>query len=166
MAKANRDFEDLFACFNRHEVKALIIGAHALAFHARPRYTKDIDVFVEASPDNARRLMSALEAFGFGGIGLEVSDFGEPGTIVQLGVEPNRVDITTVIDGLTFDEAWPGRVQGTYGDTPVWFLGIEELKKNKAASARTQDLADLEMLERFLGDSALAEEATQEPENS
>lgn len=149
MAKVNRDFEELFACLNRHEVRAVVIGAHALAFHARPRYTKDIDVFVDANDDNAARLLAALDEFGFGGIGLEPGDFSRPGKIVQLGVEPNRIDLTTIIDGLSFDEAWQGRVEGFYGETPVFFLGIEELKKNKAASGRPQDLADLDALSRL-----------------
>lgn len=150
MAKVNRDFEELFACLNRHGVRAVVIGAHALGFHARPRYTKDIDVFVEPSEANAGRLLAALEEFGFGGIGVELEDFSSPGKIVQLGVEPNRVDITTIVSGLSFEEAWNGRVAGAYGRTPVFYLGLEELKRNKRATGRTQDLADLEVLDAIV----------------
>jgi hypothetical protein len=158
MAKANRDFEELFACFRRHEVKAVVIGAHALAFHARPRYTKDIDVFVEATSENAERILAALEAFGFGSLDLSADDFAAPGKIVHLGVEPNRVDLTTTVHGIDFDEAWKGRVEGRYGSERVFYLGREELKRNKRASGRLQDLADLELLEQLEQDGLLGGE--------
>jgi hypothetical protein len=117
-----------------------------LAFHAKPRFTKDIDVFVDPTPENAERLIAALDDFGFSGLGLAAADFSRPGPIVQLGVAPNRVDLLTAIDGVTFDEAWSGKVPGTYGAQPVFYIGIEQLKRNKRASGRPQDLADLESL--------------------
>jgi hypothetical protein len=145
----SRDFEELFACLRRRKVRAVVVGAHALAYYARPRYTKDIDVFVEPSADNAERLLQALDDFGFGGLGLEVKDFATPGQIVQLGFEPNRVDLITAIDGVTFEEAWKGREEGTFGEQPVFYLGLSELRRNKRASGRTQDLADLEVLDEI-----------------
>jgi len=141
------DFEELFKCFNARSVKAVIVGGYAFSFHAKPRYTKDIDLFVEPSPDNARRLLDALDDFGFGELQLTIDDFAKAGVIVQLGVPPNRVDLMTLIDGVTFPEAWAGRVVGMYGSQPVFYLGREELIRNKRASGRTQDLADLEALE-------------------
>lgn len=96
-----KDFEELFACFNVRGVRAVIVGGYALAFHAKPRFTKDIDVFVEPTPDNANHLVRALEDFGFIGLGLTPSDFSTAGPIVQLGVAPNRVDLLTAIDGVT-----------------------------------------------------------------
>jgi hypothetical protein len=128
-------------------VKAVIAGGHALAFHAKPRFTKDIDIFVEPSPANAKRLMRALDDFGFGDVGLTEEDFSAAGAIVQLGVAPNRIDLITAIDGVTFDEAWQGRVKGRFGSQEVFYLGKAELIQNKRASGRTQDLADLEWLE-------------------
>ena len=132
----SKDFEELFACLRRRNVKALIVGGYAVAFHGQPRFTKDIDVFIEASPANADRLLAALSDFGFGALGLTADDFSTPGKIVQLGVAPNRVDLLTVIDGVTFDEAWSGRVAGHYGDQAVDYIGRAELVRNKRASGR------------------------------
>ncbi|MGB6362807.1 MAG: hypothetical protein WBG64_09085 [Thermoanaerobaculia bacterium] len=132
---------------NSRNVKAVIVGGHALAFHAKPRFTKDINILVEPSPDNAGRLMQALDDFGFGDVGLTEGDFSAPGAIVQLGVAPNRIDLITAIDGATFSEAWQGRVKGRFGPQEVFYLGKAELIQNKRASGRTQDLADLEWLE-------------------
>ena len=117
-----------------------------MAFHAKPRFTKDIDIFVEPSPENAERLLAALDDFGFGGLGLTEEDFASPEKIVQLGIAPNRVDLVTAIDGVSFDEAWAGRVAARFGDQDVFYLGKAELIKNKKASGRPQDLLDLEWL--------------------
>ena len=141
-----KDFEELFACLRLRNVKALVVGGYAVAFHGQPRFTKDIDVFVEPSPENAERLLTALADFGFGGLGLTAADFATPGKIVQLGVAPNRVDLLTTIDGVTFAEAWHGRVSGHYGREAVDYIGRAELIRNKRASGRPQDLLDIEGL--------------------
>lgn len=145
--RPNRDHADFVAALRRHDVRAMIVGAHALAFHAKPRYTKDLDVFVDASPENAARIVAALDAFGFGGLGITAADFAEH-RIVQLGQPPNRIDLMTSIDGITFEEAWAGRVEGTYEGERVFFIGKPDLIRNKAASRRPQDLADLDLLRR------------------
>ena len=149
MAGATKDFEELLNVFLRRDVRFLIVGAHALAFHAKPRYTKDLDVFIEATPVNATRVVEALEEFGFGGLGISSNDFNTPGRIVQLGGPPNRIDLMTRIDGVSFDEAWASRVDGRYGAVTVPFIGYEALVRNKAAAGRPQDLADLDTLKRF-----------------
>jgi len=141
----SRDFTDFLNLLTQHEVKALIIGAFAVAFHAKPRFTKDLDIFIEATPENAERLLRAIDAFGFGALGLTVSDFG-PGRVTQLGYPPNRIDLVTSIDGVTFEEAWASRVAGKYGVVDVWYIGREALVRNKAAAARPQDLMDLASL--------------------
>jgi hypothetical protein len=151
MADPTKDFEELLASFRRHKVKSLIIGAHAVAFHARPRYTKDLDLFVEPTAENAARVLKALDEFGFSGLGLTENDFSTPGQVVQLGIAPNRVDIATRIDGITFDEAWRSRVEAAYGSETAWYIGREALLKNKRAAGRPQDLADVEALERAKG---------------
>ena len=143
----SKDFEELFECLNARGVKALIVGAYAVAFHGRPRFTKDIDVFVEPSRDNADRVVMALADFGFGSLGLTAADFEQPGRVVQLGYPPNRVDLLTAIDGVDFDAAWRGRAEGRYGATAVFYLGKEELIRNKSASGRPQDLVDLSLLQ-------------------
>ena len=117
-----------------------------MAFHGRPRFTKDIDVFIESSPDNAARLLAALDDFGFAGLGLTVADFTSPGRIIQLGVAPNRIDLLTAIDGVSFEEAWSNRVSGHYGSEEADYIGLIELIRNKKASARPQDLLDIETL--------------------
>jgi hypothetical protein len=132
---------------NAQSVKALIVGGYAVAFHAKPRFTKDIDLLVEPNPDNAQRLLRALSDFGFGAVDLAVDDFTTPGRVVQLGIAPNRVDLMTAIDGVSFADAWTGRVSGRFGAVPVFYIGKAELVRNKRATGRAQDLADVEALE-------------------
>lgn len=123
------------------------MGGYAVAFHAKPRFTKDIDLLVEPNPDNAQRLLRALSDFGFGAVDLAVDDFTTPGRVVQLGIAPNRVDLMTAIDGVSFADAWTGRVSGRFGAVPVFYIGKAELVRNKRATGRAQDLADVEALE-------------------
>ena len=148
MADPAKDFEKLLRFFASRGAKAVIVGAHAVAFHAKPRYTKDLDVLVEASAENAQRVLDALADFGFGDLGLTTPDFAQPGRIVQLGFPPNRIDLMTSIDGVSFADVWKGRVEATYGNTRVFIIGREELIRNKTASARPQDLADLSWLKK------------------
>ena len=142
----SKDFEELFACLNARGVRAVIVGAYAVAYHGKPRFTKDIDILVEPTRENADRLLAALVDFGFGELGLTQADFMAPGRIVQLGYPPNRVDLITGIDGVDFDSAWHGRVAGRYGSTEVFYLGRDELIRNKSTTGRPQDLLDLAAL--------------------
>jgi uncharacterized nucleotidyltransferase DUF6036 len=132
--------------FASHGAKAVVVGAHAVAFYAKPRSTRDLDVFVEPTHENAERVLDALTDFGFGDLGLTVADFSEPGRIVQLGSPPNRIDLMTSIDGVSFEEVWNGRAEATHGNARVFMIGREELIRSKTASARPQDLADLSWL--------------------
>jgi hypothetical protein len=140
------DFEELLGYLTARNVRFVVVGGHALAYHGRPRYTKDLDVFVEPTAENATRLLGALEDFGFGGLGLTEADFDTPGKVVQLGVAPNRIDLLTSIDGVPFGDAWSGRVVGRFGCESVPFIGRRELLANKRAVGRLQDLADIEAL--------------------
>ena len=142
----SKDFEELFGFFNARKVRALVVGAYAVAFHAKPRFTKDIDILLEPTSENAQRLLSALEDFGFGALGLTVEDYSQPGRIVQLGYPPNRIDLLTSIQGVSFDEAWDGRVEARYGNEPVFYLGKTELIRNKQTAGRPQDQLDLRWL--------------------
>ena len=146
MADATTDFEELLGYLKRREARFVVVGAHAVAYHAKPRYTKDFDLLVEPTAANGERIVAALEEFGFGGLGIAAVDFASPGRILQLGVPPNRVDLMTSIDGVDFNEVWGGRVEGSYGTQIVPFIGRDALIKNKSASRRPQDLADLELL--------------------
>ncbi|NPU84953.1 MAG: hypothetical protein HPY65_10740 [Syntrophaceae bacterium] len=140
------DFKELLALFNAHCVEYLIVGGYALAFHGVPRFTGDLDLLVKAESANARRILAALEAFGFGSLGLSESDFEHPERTVQLGIPPVRIDLITSLTGVSWDEAWAGRVSGRYGDIPVAFIGREQFVVNKRATGRVRDLADIEGL--------------------
>lgn len=124
----------------------MIVGGYALAFHGAPRFTGDIDIYVRPDAENAQRVVKALEAFGFGSLGLSTADFLEPDKVVQLGVPPVRVDIVTSITGVTWEEAVSGREAGTYGDVPVSYIGREQFITNKRATGRNKDLADIDAL--------------------
>jgi hypothetical protein len=142
----SKDFEELFACLTARNARALVVGGYAVAYHAKPRFTKDIDIFVDPSTDNVERVLQALTDFGFGDLGVVAADF-TPGRVVQLGVPPNRADLLTAIDGVSFEEAWAGRAAGHLGPQPVFYIGREDLIRNKRASGRPQDLADVDALE-------------------
>ncbi len=146
MEKVEKDFEELLRLFNKHGVRYCIVGAYAVAFYAIPRYTKDMDIFVEASKENAVKILKALNDFGFVDSGLSGDDFSKEGSIVQLGYEPVRIDIVTSIDGCTFNEVWKNRTTGKYGKERAYFIGIDELIKNKSTLKRKQDEVDTEIL--------------------
>jgi hypothetical protein len=143
----NQDFRDLIAEFNAHDVEFLVVGSHALAAHGLVRATKDLDLWVRPEAGNAGRVIRALESFGAPLLDLTAGDLTAPGTIFQIGVAPLRIDISTTIDGVTFDEAWPDRFLTRFGDQPAAVLSRRHLIQNKRASGRTQDLADIERLE-------------------
>jgi hypothetical protein len=142
----NRDFSEFIACFTARDVRFLIVGGYAVAAHGHPRYTKDLDVWVRADEDNARRIIDALDDFGFGGLGLRVEDFVEDDVVVQLGREPQRIDLLTFVSGVDFDEAYGSRVLARIGEVDVPVIGREELRRNKLATGRLRDLADIEDL--------------------
>jgi hypothetical protein len=145
----NSDFRDLFAALNAAGARYLVVGGYALALHAQPRFTKDLDIWIERSAENAQAVWDALAAFGAPMSGLSPEDLASPELVYQLGIPPSRVDILTSIDGVSFSEAWPRRVEEPYGDQPASFIGFADLIANKRAAGRPQDLADLEMLERY-----------------
>jgi len=140
------DFRDLLALFNAHSVEYMIVGGYALAFHGAPRYTGDIDLFIRPSATNARRILTALDDFGFGTVGLTAEDFRSPDKVVQLGVPPVRIDIITSLSGVSLEDAFVGCVDGKYGDIPVQYIGRAEFISNKRSTGRKKDIADLEAL--------------------
>lgn len=141
-----QDFREFFQSLNEHNVRYLVIGGYAVAFHGHPRYTKDIDVWIEADKTNAEKLIDALRAFGFGSLGLEAEDCLDPDEIIQLGYPPNRINLLTALKGVDFDTCYASRIVVEIQDTSVNFIDLENLKKNKRATGRLQDLADLEHL--------------------
>ncbi|MGH7719568.1 MAG: hypothetical protein ACREON_12095 [Gemmatimonadaceae bacterium] len=143
----NPDFRDMLSAFAAAEVEFLSVGAYALAGHGIPRATGDLDLWVRPSAANAERVMRALEAFGAPMDQITGDDLVSPDLIFQIGIEPNRIDILTSIDGVEFDEAWPNRVVIQVDGVEVPLLGREELIRNKRAAGRPQDLADVAQLE-------------------
>ena len=144
--KIEKDYEELLSLLNKNNVKYCIIGAYAVAFYARPRYTKDMDILIDPDAENAKRVVKALNEFGFKSLKLSIGDFNSVGKIIQLGYEPVRIDILTSIEGCTFSEIWKKRVKGTYGNEKVFFIGIDELMKNKKMAKRKQDKVDIDVL--------------------
>ena len=140
------DFREFFVLLNKHEVEYLIVGSYALAFHGSPRYTGDVDVLVRRSPENAARVLKALDAFGFSFPNLAAEDFVEPENTVQLGMPPVRIDLLTSITGVSWEEADASKVQALLDGVPVRYIGREQYVANKRALGRKKDLADLEAL--------------------
>ena len=143
----NPDFSDMLSALSAEGVEYLLIGAYAMAVHGVPRATGDIDVWVRPSPENAARVLQALARFGAPLSDIRAADLAVPGTIFQIGVAPNRVDVITAIDGLTFEDAWPRRETRALDGLNVLVIGRHDLIRNKRATGRAQDQADADRLE-------------------
>jgi hypothetical protein len=142
----NQDFLDLLRAFADSNVRFLIVGAYALAVHGRPRATGDLDVWVEPTADNAARVIQALAQFGAPLEKVSAEDFSRPGIVFQMGLPPVRIDVLTELSGLTFQEAWPGRLQASFGPLTVDVIGREDFIRNKRATGRIKDAGDIESL--------------------
>lgn len=144
----SRDLSEFVASLSANGVRYLVVGGYAVAAHGHPRFTKDLDIWIEATPDNAQRVLKALDAFGFSGLGLVAADFVEPGSVIQLGNPPQRIDLLTSMSGVQFGECYEMRVQLLLGSQPVDFIDLDNLVRNKTASGRPQDLADVAALRK------------------
>ena len=142
----NPRFVDLLRAFPAADVRFMIVGAYALALHGRPRATGDLDVWIDATPENAGRMMRALAAFGAPLTAISAADLEKPGIIYQIGVPPARIDIVTDMTGIAFGDAWPNRIRRPFGPIEVDFIGREAFVQNKRAVGRAKDLADIEGL--------------------
>jgi len=140
------DFRELLTLFNAHDVEFIIVGGYALAFHGAPRFTGDLDVLVNSTTANARRILDALDEFGFQSVGLSTGDFEKPDMVVQLGVPPVRIDLITSLTGVSSEEAFSSKVKGGFGDIHLHYIGRKQFIANKRAVGRKRDLADLEAL--------------------
>jgi hypothetical protein len=142
----------MLSCLNDEGVDFIVVGAYALAAHGLPRATGDIDVWLRNSPDNARKVLRALTKFGAPTSHLSEEDFTTPNFIIQIGVEPCRIDLLTGIDGVEFGEASGGKVKLEVGDLEIFVLSKEHLLKNKLAAGRDKDRGDIAWLEKRLGE--------------
>ena len=140
------DFSALLELLNENEVRYLIVGGYAMAFHGVPRFTGDLDILVDSGLENASRVVSALEKFGFGGVGLTAMDFQQPGNVIQLGYPPLRIDFLNALSGVASEEAFAQAIQGRCGETSVFYISREHLIQNKLATDRPRDRADIALL--------------------
>ena len=143
----SQDFKEFIASLNASRVRYLVVGGYAVAMHGHPRYTKDLDVWVDCTAANAKRVVRAFSDFGFESLGVKASDFEQPDRILQMGFPPNRIDVLTSLAGIDFATCFKLRVIVEFDGVPVNFIDVENLKANKRAAGRLQDLADVENLE-------------------
>jgi hypothetical protein len=144
--RSSGDFKELLSLFNEEGVRYLIVGAFALAFFGRPRYTKDLDVWVDPAGDNSARVFRALAKFGAPLDNVSAEDFGDEDTIFRIGVEPVRIDILAGISGVAFDGACLRRTPADYAGIAVGVISRDDYVANKRASGRPHDLRDIESL--------------------
>jgi hypothetical protein len=144
----NEDFLDLLSALLDERVRFLVVGAHAMAVHGVPRATGDLDVWIATDIHNVQHAWVALVRFGapLAAMGVSQDDLTRPDQVIQIGLPPRRIDVLTGLTGVTFDEAWPGRVRHRVGALEVPFIGRAMLVRNKRATGRAKDRADLEAL--------------------
>jgi hypothetical protein len=145
----NKHFREFIELLEKHHVEYLVVGGYAVGFHGFPRYTGDLDIFVAISPRNAKGLVRVFSAFGFSSIGLKESDFLDQEIIVEIGREPNKIQILTGIDGVGFDICYQHRVLYREGTLAIPFIALDDLITNKAATPRGKDKIDLEELRKI-----------------
>lgn len=141
------DFKDMLSAFNGHRVRYLVVGAHALASHGHARSTGDLDLWIDCSAANAKRVMNALKDFGAPLFDLTLDDLASEGIVFQVGIAPLRIDILTTISGVRFRSAWPRRVATTIDGIPINVIAREDLIRNKRSAGRPKDLIDVQTLE-------------------
>jgi hypothetical protein len=144
--RLSSDLREFVELLNSRGVEYVIVGAHSLAFHGRPRYTGDLDILIRSTRDNAAKLVELLNEFGFANVGFKESDFIESEQLIQLGRPPNRIDLLTSLTGVTSDDAFATKISADLDGIPVFILGRDALIRNKRATGRPQDLADLDNL--------------------
>jgi len=147
-ARWSPDFLDLLTALNAAEAKYMLVGGHAVGLFGRPRATKDFDLWIEASSENASRVMTALRDFGAPLGGLSEADFAVGGTGFRMGSPPFRIELLTEISGVSFADAWPRKQSHDLDGTHCHVISREDLLANKRAAGRAQDIADVEILER------------------
>jgi len=142
----DRNFKEFVLLLNKNNVRYLVVGGYAVALHGHPRYTKDLDIWIYANQENAENIICTLNEFGFSSLDLSINDFLTDGNVIQLGSPPVRIDLLTSVDGVVFDSCYESKITVEIDGISVDFISLKDLKKNKKASGRHQDLADLENL--------------------
>lgn len=142
----NQDFREFIGLLNEKNVKYLVVGGYAVAYHGHPRYTKDIDLWIWLDRENAEKVVEALREFGFDSLGIQVEDFLDPENVIQLGYPPARIDLLTDLSDLDFEDFYPKREAVNIEDTTINFIDVDSLIKTKLATKRPQDLIDADKL--------------------
>lgn len=140
------DFEEFLRLLNSESVDYVIVGGYAVAYHGYIRTTQDLDILFANNKDNIEKICRAMIHFGFTEQAFDATDFSEPGSIIRMGVPPVRIELINEISGVTFDEVWITKVTGKYGTVSVFYIGKQELLKNKKAAGRPKDVADIDEL--------------------
>jgi predicted nucleotidyltransferase len=142
----SRDFKEFVELLIKNKAEYLVVGGYAVAIHGYPRYTGDLDIWLNPTPENAKSILRAVNEFGFSSFNLTESDFTKPGNVIQLGYPPLRIDLLTEVDGVTFEECFINRKEVQMDNVVVNFIGYEDLIKNKKESGRLRDIDDIENL--------------------
>lgn len=142
----SQDFKEFIELLIRNKAEYLIVGGYAVGIHGHPRYTGDLDIWLNPTPGNAELILKSVNEFGFSSFNLTVSDFTKPGNVIQLGYPPLRIDLLTEIDGVTFMECFKNKKQVTIDSLIVNFIGYDDLLKNKRESGRPGDIDDIDNL--------------------
>ena len=140
-----RDFKDFLRSLNAHGVEYLLLGGYAVIYYGHVRSTADMDIWIAVSPENAQRVVASLRDFGFSSA-ITPDSFLETGFISRMGIPPFRIEILTNVSGLDFADAYLRRVKTSVDGVEVNVIGLQDLRRNKKASGRHKDLADLEEL--------------------
>lgn len=143
----HQDFKEFIELLNKHKVEYLLIGGYALGIHGHPRYTGDMDIWVNPERKNAEKVLDVLKEFGFGELDVKEDDFIKPGNVIQLGYPPLRIDLLTQPNGVTFPESYSRKLEIIHNNMNLHVISLEDFKKNKEASGRPKDLEDLRNLE-------------------
>ena len=142
----SQDFSEFVELLNKHNAEYLIVGGYAVGLHGHPRYTGDLDIWLNPTEENAIKILKCVNEFGFSSFNLKVEDFTKEGNIIQLGYPPLRIDLLTEIDGVSFSDCFENRKVVDIDDLKVNFIGYQDLLKNKKETGRPKDLDDIDNL--------------------
>ena len=142
----SQDFREFIELLVKNKAEYLVVGGYAVGIHGHPRYTGDLDIWLNATPLNAERILQSVNEFGFSSFKLTQEDFTKPGNVIQLGYPPLRIDLLTEIDGVSFEECFRNRKEVSIDNLTVNFIGYEDLLKNKKESGRPRDIDDIDHL--------------------
>jgi hypothetical protein len=140
------DFREFIELLIKNKAEYLIVGGYAVGIHGHPRYTGDLDIWLNTTPENAEKILQSVNQFGFSSFKLSKEDFIKPGNVIQLGYPPLRIDLLTEIDGVTFQECYKNRKEVLIENMQVNFIGYSDLLKNKKKSGRPRDIDDIDNL--------------------